>query len=306
MPFGLLCVVCNQPFLFFENFNLTLRALQRCTECDQRLQGYQEDILVGMEQDFESSGITAEIEAFIYGQLEELAFPSDLREPIEARLSYLRLLSRICEGDFPHVAYAGHRDTDEYAHFHIATTYINSLGKKVKKVPGKLLGTTRKLYFLPESGVRGHEIGWSSIKEAIQQKLRLEEEEGETIRKNVVVLSEDEQSSTYRVLRIRVTSGSGGGDYALADPLLVKTFIDALIKQWRRQSAAKRSTSSYVPDAIKAVVYQRDGGRCMECGYEGPYIQYDHVFPRSKGGLTNVENIQLLCGMCNLKKGNRV
>lgn len=105
----------------------------------------------------------------------------------------------------------------------------------MKKVPGNLLLTTRKVYFLPESGIRGHELGWNSVKQAVVQTLRLEEEhEHETIRTNVVILSEDEQSTTYQVLRIRVTGGSGGGDYALADP-----FADPNLHRRPQQAVAQ-------------------------------------------------------------------
>ncbi len=296
MPFGLMCEVCDRPFTFFENLNLTLRALGRCTECDQRLRAAVEDLLAAIEEDFKQpAGITEEIEYLVYEEIERLQLPSDLEEPLTQRLDYLRLLSRIRVGDFPHVVYTGHLETDEYAHWYVSATYINQQGKKTKKVPGKLLLTTRKVYFLPESGVRGHELGWNSVKQAVVQTLRLEEEfEDETIRTPAVVLSEDERSTTYQVLRVRVTAGSGGGDYAVADPLLTKTFVDALSKQWRRQLADKRSTSRYVPDAIKALVYQRDGGRCVECGYTGPYIEFDHIWPRSKGGLSSIDNLQLL------------
>lgn len=301
MPFGLLCEVCEKPFTFFENINFALRALRRCTDCDQRLRAAVENLQTGVEEDFkQADGITEEIEDLVYEEIERLQLPADLEEPLTNRLDYLRLLSRIRVGDFPHITYEGHLDTDEYAHFYLATTYVNSFGKKVKYIQGKLLGTTKKLYFLPDSGAKGHEIGWNSIKEVIFQELRLEEEENWTIR------HEYEQGTIYQVIRIRVTSGTGGGDYAVADPLLVKTFLDALIKQWRRQLAAKRTTSKYVPDAIKAVVYQRDGGRCVECGYEGPYLEFDHIWPRSKGGPTSSNNIQLLCGQCNRTKGNRV
>lgn len=308
MPFGLTCEVCKRSFTFFENLNRTLRTLGRCAECDQRLRAAVENLLAGIEADFQlSAGITEEIEYLIYEEMERLQLPSDLEEPLTKRLDYLRLLTRVREGDFPHVAYDGHLETDEYAHWYVPATHINQQRQKTKKVPGKLLLTTRKVYFLPESGVRGHELGWNNVKQAVVQTLRLKEEhEYETIGKHVVILSEDEQNTTYQVLRVRVTAGSGGGDYAVADPLLAKTFIDALGQQWRRQLANKRSTSRYVPDAIKAVVHQRDGGRCVECGYSGPYIEFDHIWPRSKGGLTTVDNLQLLCGQCNRKKGNRV
>ena len=307
MPFGLTCEVCEQPFTFFENLNFTLRALGRCTECDQRLQAAVANLLAGIEEDFKlPAGITGEIEYLVVEEIERLQLPSDLEEPLTERLDYLRLLTRIREGDFPHIAYDGHLETDEYAHWYVPATYINQQSKKTKKVPGKLLLTTRKVYFLPESGIRGHELGWNNVKQAAVQTLRIEEEPHETLHHHVVILSEDEQSTTYQVLRVRVTAGSGGGDYAVADPLLAKTFIDALGQQWRRQLANKRSASKYVPDAIKAVVHQRDGGCCVECGYTGPYIEFDHIWPRSKGGFTTVDNLQLLCGQCNRKKGNRI
>ena len=53
---------------------------------------------------------------------------------------------------------------------------------------------------------------------------------------------------------------------------------------------------------IRRAVFERDGGRCVECG--GSFdLQYDHVIPFSLGGATTVENLQLLCADCNRGKG---
>jgi len=292
MPFGLTCEVCEQPFGFFENLNFTLRALGRCAECDQRLQSYQEAILAGLEQDFqERTGITKEIEAFTYGQLEEIEFPNDLRDPIIERLSHLRLLSKIREGDLPHVSVAHYLDTDEYAHFAFKATYLSVVNNKLKIVPGNLIGTSKKIYFITDSGKGSATLSWQNVSHVRPATLNYKEESAIT---------------TYEVLRILVSQGKGGGDYDVPDRLYAQTIMEALIKQWRRQLAQKRITSGYVPDYIKAAVYQRDGGQCVECGYTGPYLEYDHVYPRSKGGQTSIENIQLLCGQCNRKKGNKV
>lgn len=57
-----------------------------------------------------------------------------------------------------------------------------------------------------------------------------------------------------------------------------------------------------VPRRARLAVWERDGGRCVECG-SGFDLQYDHVIPVSLGGATSVENLQLLCGDCNRAKG---
>jgi 5-methylcytosine-specific restriction endonuclease McrA len=53
---------------------------------------------------------------------------------------------------------------------------------------------------------------------------------------------------------------------------------------------------------LRLAVFERDGGRCVECD-ETFDIQYDHVIPVSMGGATTLENLQLLCASCNQRKG---
>lgn len=51
----------------------------------------------------------------------------------------------------------------------------------------------------------------------------------------------------------------------------------------------------------------RDGYRCQYCGQGFPQdeLTFDHVNPRSKGGLTSFENCVAACSPCNARKRNR-
>jgi len=57
-----------------------------------------------------------------------------------------------------------------------------------------------------------------------------------------------------------------------------------------------------IPQDVKIAVAARDGGRCRQCGSDQE-LHFDHVIPWSKGGANTVQNIQLLCGPCNRRKG---
>ena len=60
-----------------------------------------------------------------------------------------------------------------------------------------------------------------------------------------------------------------------------------------------------IPREVVDAVYRRDGGRCVYCGAT-ENLHLDHIIPFSRGGATNVENLQLLCQKCNLTKSNKI
>lgn len=72
---------------------------------------------------------------------------------------------------------------------------------------------------------------------------------------------------------------------------------------WRKKFWWSQSRS--VPAYIRALVFERDQGRCVNCG-SNKFLEFDHIIPYSKGGATSLENIQLLCQKCNRRKYNHL
>lgn len=50
-------------------------------------------------------------------------------------------------------------------------------------------------------------------------------------------------------------------------------------------------------------LFLRDKFSCQYCG-DGNDLTFDHVIPRSKGGLTRWDNVVAACAPCNLRKSN--
>ncbi|HEX3278323.1 MAG TPA: HNH endonuclease signature motif containing protein [Thermoleophilaceae bacterium] len=67
----------------------------------------------------------------------------------------------------------------------------------------------------------------------------------------------------------------------------------------RREGAPRRAP---IPRELRLEVWERDGGRCVDCGGDFE-LQFDHVIPIALGGATSGENLQLLCATCNREKG---
>ncbi|NQW09361.1 MAG: HNH endonuclease [Alphaproteobacteria bacterium] len=55
-------------------------------------------------------------------------------------------------------------------------------------------------------------------------------------------------------------------------------------------------------------VFLRDRFTCQYCAGRLPTheLTFDHVVPRSRGGRTSWENVVTACGVCNLRKSNRL
>lgn len=72
--------------------------------------------------------------------------------------------------------------------------------------------------------------------------------------------------------------------------------------------ATRENTQSYgrgISQQVKDLVWNRDNGKCRECG-SNSLLEFDHIIPFSKGGSNTYRNIQLLCQSCNRTKSDNI
>lgn len=108
------------------------------------------------------------------------------------------------------------------------------------------------------------------------------------------------------------------GDYGVMDiqPKLIDSYLGAdgvaeillnhgwvriengrlLLHYFTNVSAVRKS----IGKKLRAFVLS--AGKCKKCGSESQ-LEIDHIIPVSKGGKTEVSNLQILCKQCNIKKG---
>ncbi|MCB5981887.1 HNH endonuclease, partial [Flavobacterium psychrophilum] len=70
----------------------------------------------------------------------------------------------------------------------------------------------------------------------------------------------------------------------------------------------ENKTKRNIPLSIRYKILERDNFKCTKCGRNvsnGIKLQVDHKNPFSRGGLTEIKNLQTLCNECNLGKSNK-
>lgn len=208
----------------------------------------------------------------------ELALSGPLIEELRGRMRRGHTLTRLRAGDLPTVRTPDlHLDAEELVYLDIDATQVRQLAKGPRLSDGRLIVSNKKLRFVGSGS--GVELAWSRIVSV-------------TVERGTVVVS--------------ATSARGGATLAVTDPDQVAATIEGALRVAKRLALApgQRDTRS-IPQEVKAEVWQRDGGRCVECG-SSHYLEFDHVIPLSRGGATSAANLQILCRGCNRAKGANI
>lgn len=196
---------------------------------------------------------------------------------LSARMRRGRELTLVRAGALPTVVTTMHLDIGEIVHLDTEAVQVRLMARGPKRTEGRLLISNKKLRFLSPSG--GTELAWSKVLNSAPGPGQVE---------------------------VLATTARGGGIYEVADPAWVDAVITGVARVARRVVLdSSQRDSRTIPQEVKAAVWQRDGGKCVECSAT-EYLEFDHVIPYSLGGASSVGNVQLLCRGCNLKKGARI
>jgi len=113
------------------------------------------------------------------------------------------------------------------------------------------------------------------------------EKDGDLVRLNVSKLNLVQQAELKQICEAKIQEyiqkrGIGIWDYRLLD-------------------------DNPVTDSLRYRVLKDANGRCELCGATKDQrpLDVDHILPRSRGGKTEYENLQVLCSKCNRSKGNK-
>lgn len=104
------------------------------------------------------------------------------------------------------------------------------------------------------------------------------------------------------------SQGKGAGNYGFKDQNRLAISIWRAAIGRANQTIVEESSgadSRHIPRDVRQRVWQRYGGKCVECSSD-QYLEYDHIIPHAKGGSNADNNVQLLCRKCNLSKSDRI
>lgn len=275
------CLRCDRRLSLLGFLQAWKAKTYYCQECLQEITITVARLEEELEQMYNTdAGVTSESLQYFRDQAHEYSLPETFTLDLFQRSGRLLEFTRY-RIELPRIRVTRILDTDEHAHHETSAIY-HKKNKEIKYIRGTLLLTNKRLYFFGEDGTNSFKIGYNNISQATPV-----------------------ESTT---MMLHVEQGRGGGLYEVPDSEKTALILHIATLAWKGHLVSLRaqSSSQEVPEHIKVAVMQRDKGTCQMCGYQDPYIEFDHIIPRSKGGPNTIENIQLLCRGCNRRKSNKL
>jgi len=117
----------------------------------------------------------------------------------------------------------------------------------------------------------------------------------------------------YPEYRFEYVSAGGNSSQRTTVKMDTET-IDAMVGylaqsiKFRKSAAGQRALMTA---KLRQFIKNRDGWTCLSCAASvrvepNLLLEVDHILPVSRGGLTQVENLQTLCWRCNRAKSNKI
>ena len=233
--------------------------------------------------DAKSDGrLTQEEEGSLNWLLKSLVLDRDFVRYVLSVMQELKLITDISDGKLPSLsAPTGLQiNAGEIVHFHSNAiwweTRVRTSGQVALKHQGTLTMTDTRLLFT-----------------------------GSTKSKDFTYRRIISHSGNSQYITIQVSGKPFSTFELLPQTTFAYPIFEAAVAMAFQTRVAKLDGAStrHIPREVRQRVWQRCGGRCMECGAQD-YLEFDHVIPVAKGGSNSDVNVQLLCRRCNLKKSD--
>ena len=91
--------------------------------------------------------------------------------------------------------------------------------------------------------------------------------------------------------------------------VLLYCFEEDYQEYWVKKETKPKRKRTHIPKGMRKEVFKRDNYTCVQCGAkkeDGATLHVDHIIPVSRGGTDELDNLQTLCGDCNLNKSDLI